>query len=338
MNIVALHHFLEPFQPFLTAPNVSEVCVNRAGEVWVDQAGTFTRYDVPQLTLAYLWQFASLVAEHNQRALSAEAPILSAVLPSGARVQFVVEPACEKGSFICSIREPSVATVPLERYFVNEARSAQDYALGAASLAEVYRTKNYSNFLTLAVQAKKNIVISGGTSTGKTTFLNSLLAQVPLTERIITIESDREVRSLHQNSVHLLAAQDGKSVAPVTMLDLLKASLRLRPDRLMVSELRAEEAFPYLRAINSGHPGSMTTLHADSPTGCFDQLAFMVMQGGHRLSRSEIITYAKSIIDIVVQLKRTVDGRRYVSDVYFKDACQPTSLVAPMSERKRAAS
>ena len=195
-----------------------------------------------------------------------------------------------------------------------------------------YKEKKYSEFLRLAVLERKNIIISGGTSTGKTTFLNALLRHIPIEERIITIETDREVRSGHPNAIHLLAAEEGKSVANITMLDLLKASLRLRPDRILVSELRAQEAFPYLRAINSGHPGSMTTLHADNPEGCFDQLAFMVIQGGSHLSRTELITYAKSIVDIVVQIKRTPEGQRYVSEVYFKDAMNCLPLVQPIRE------
>lgn len=330
MNAIALSFYLEPFQMYFDWEGVNEICINKPEELWVEQHGRFTRYDMPVLTSTYLWQFARLVAEFNNREISPETPTLSSTLPNGMRIQFVVEPACEKGSFVCSIRKPSVAQVALQDYFRNDNSHALDETNSAGTaLQAAYQSKDYTTFLRLAVLQQKNIIISGGTSTGKTTFLNSLLPFIPFEERLITIETDREVRSEHRNVVHLLAAEEGKSVANITMLGLLKASLRLRPDRILVSELRAEEAFPYLRAINSGHPGSITTLHANSPEGCFEQLAFMVIQGGSTLSRQELIAYAKSIIPIVVQIKRSQGGERYVSEVYFNDVInQP--LVTPI--------
>lgn len=330
MNPIALNHYLAPLQPYFDMAGVSEISINQPREIWVEQDGHFTRYELPILTLDYLMQLAGLVAEYNQRAISAEYPTLSSTLPNGFRVQFVVEPACEKGRFVCSIRRQAVKQVALSDYFLSEANGLLTDGIApsdvdqASSINEqlmlAYRQKDYETFLKLAVLAKKNIIVSGGTSTGKTTFLNALVQHIPLTERIITIETDREVRCPHLNVVHLLAAEEGRSLANITMLGLLKATLRLRPDRILVSELRAEEAFPFLRAVNSGHPGSMTTLHADSPSGCFDQLALMMIQGGSTLSRQEIIHYAKSIVNIVVQIKRSASGQRYISEIYFDQA------------------
>ena len=327
MNCVALTHYLKVFEPFFALPNVTELCINRPGELWVEQAGRFARYELPELTIEYLGQFARLVAESNQREISREHPTLSSVLPNRLRVQFVVEPACEAGSFICSIRQHAVQATQLSDYFrpelirlIKPTNSADVPTLENSELLAAYHANDFDTFLRLAVLHRKNIIISGGTSTGKTTFLNSLLDIIPLHERLITIETDREVHSAHPNAVHLLAAEEGLSVANITMLGLLKAALRLRPDRILVSELRAEEAFPYLRAINSGHPGSITTLHADSPLSCFDQLAFMVMQGHSVLSRQELIAYIRSIINVVVQIKRSPTGQRYISEIYFDDA------------------
>jgi type IV secretion system protein VirB11 len=327
MNSIALANYLLPFQSYFDLANVNEICINRPGEIWVEQAGSFKKYSAPILTESYLWQFTHLVAEYNSREISAESPTLSSTLPNGLRVQFVVPPACEKGSFVCSIRQKGVEQLSLSNYFnarseheIRQTQLGSKHSAMECPLREAYSYHDFETFLKLAITSKKNIIISGGTSTGKTTLLNALMQYIPLHERIITIESDREVICPHENAVHLLAAEEGKSVADITMLDLLKASLRLRPDRILVSELRAEEAFPYLRAINTGHPGSITTLHADSPAGCFDQLAFMVIQGGSHLSRQELIEYAKSIIQVIVQIKRTDKGDRYISEIYFNEA------------------
>lgn len=316
MNHVALDTFLLPFECYFKKPRVSEICINQPEAVWIEEAGQFDYEARPDLDKSYLLHLANLIAESNQREITREWPVLSATLPNGFRVQMVMEPACERGSFVCSIRKPSVVAVKLGDYFKQPVISAAD---PHDDLLRSYYSKDYENFLKLAVRFKKNILISGGTSTGKTTLLNTLLKEVPLSERLITIETDREVFSEHANAVHLLAV-DTASVANVTMIDLLAATLRLRPDRILVSELRSSEAYPYLRAVNSGHPGSITTLHADSIEGCFEQLALMVMQGGSLLSKENIITYAQSIIDVVVQIKRDDRGGRYISKLYFKDA------------------
>jgi type IV secretion system protein VirB11 len=320
---VALKHFLLPFQPFFEMNGVTDICINRPGEVWVEQNGEFACHKVDKLTDDFLWQFAQLVAEFNQREISPENPTLSSVLPNQLRVQFVVEPACEKGSFICAIRQKSIRRLPLSHYFakpihrIQQSQAVETHSTEDSQLLGTYLAEDYETFLRLAILQRKNIIISGGTGTGKTTFLNSLLPIVPLTERLITIESDREVIVEHPNAVHLLAAQDGKSVADITMLGLLKATLRLRPDRIFVSELREDEALPYLRAVNSGHPGSITTMHADSPANCFEQLAFMVMQGRANFTHTDLVAYAKSIINIVIQIKRNAVGERYISEIYF---------------------
>jgi len=327
MNHVALDTFLAPFECYFAKPRVSEICINQPAAVWIEEAGQFDYEVRPDLHLSYLLHLANLIAESNQREITREWPVLSATLPNGFRVQMVMEPACERGSFICSIRKPSVMSVQLSDYFNQPVRTNKQ---SQEDLSKAYAAKEYETFLKLAVKFKKNILISGGTSTGKTTLLNTLLKEIPLHERLITIETDREVFSDHANVVHLLAV-DTASVANVTISGLLVAALRLRPDRILVSELRSSEAYPYLRAVNSGHPGSITTLHADSIAGCFEQLALMVMQGGSLLSKENIITYAKSIIDIVVQIKRDDRGVRYISEIYFKDTQKPFTKTEPLN-------
>ena len=170
--------------------------------------------------------------------------------------------------------------------------------------------------LRLAVRGRKNIIVSGGTSTGKTTFLNALVKEIPLEERLILIEDTPEIRLEHPNAVGLVAARGSLGEARVSVEDLLQATLRLRPDRIILGELRGPEAYSFLRAVNSGHPGSITTVHADSPRAAVDQIALMVIQGGANLGRAEIVDYVGGVVDVAVQLSRR-DGRRVISEVAF---------------------
>jgi type IV secretion system protein VirB11 len=173
-----------------------------------------------------------------------------------------------------------------------------------------------SDVLRAAVRARRTILISGGTSSGKTTFLNALLCHVPPTERIITVEDTPEIQVTQPNALRLIAVRGDLGEARVTVDDLMQASLRLRPDRLIVGEIRGREAGTFLRAINTGHAGSFTTVHANSPESALEQVALMVMQGGLSLSRSETIAYCRAQIDVVVQLARR-GGRRMVTDLVW---------------------
>ena len=186
-------------------------------------------------------------------------------------------------------------------------------------LGKLLQEKKIKDFLRSAVLGKQNIIISGGTSTGKTTFTNAMLKAIPTEERLITCEDAREIElNQHPNRMHLLASKGGQGRAKVTTQDLIEACLRLRPDRIIVGELRGSEAFSFLRAINTGHPGSISTLHADTPAMALEQLKLMVMQAGLGMPPSEIREYILNVVDVVVQLKRGAKGKRYISEVYFK--------------------
>jgi len=163
------------------------------------------------------------------------------------------------------------------------------------------------------VKDRKTILISGGTSTGKTTFLNALLREVPVEERVIVVEDTAEVQLHGPNDLGLIAVKGELGEALINTDDLLQAALRLRPDRILLGELRGKEAVSFLRAVNTGHPGSFSTIHANSTAGALEQLALMVMQSGLGLSRSETIDYARSVIDVVVQLGREGAQRKIVA-------------------------
>jgi type IV secretion system protein VirB11 len=165
-------------------------------------------------------------------------------------------------------------------------------------------------FLDTAIRNRVSILISGGTSTGKTTFLNACLKSVDPNERILTLEDTRELFPTQKNVVHL--------IANVTIQSLLESSLRMRPDRLFVGEIRGAEAFTFLRAINTGHPGSMSTVHADTPQGAYEQLVMMIMQGGMAgsFSKGDLLSYLHMVIPVVIQLRRD-GGKRGVSEIFF---------------------
>jgi len=323
MSIAALDSYLLPLKEIMDRDGVSEVSINRPNEVWIENKGDMTREELPTFDINHLKSLARLVAQSTEQRLSEEEPLLSATLPNGYRIQIVFPPACEPGSVIISIRKPSSVKWSLEDYdrmgmfasaSVGEVEDKNDLIL--AKLLQLNRIKD---FLMRAVLYKKNIIISGGTSTGKTTFTNAMIQAIPHEERLITVEDAREIDlTYHKNRVHLIASKGGQGRAKVTTQDLIEACLRLRPERIIVGELRGAEAFSFLRAINTGHPGSISTLHADTPKMALEQLKMMVMQAGLGMAPSEITTYIKNVVDVIVQLKRGAKGKRYISEVYFK--------------------
>ncbi len=176
------------------------------------------------------------------------------------------------------------------------------------------KKRDVGALLSEAVRQRKTILISGGASTGKTTFLNALLQEIPADERLILIEDTPELRLVHANAVGLIAVRGSLGEAEVTAEDLLIASLRMRPDRIILGEVRGNEAMTFLRAANTGHPGSLCTIHADSPERAIDQLALLVLQTGPRMAWEDITEYVRRSVDFVVQLKRR-GGKRVVDSV-----------------------
>jgi type IV secretion system protein VirB11 len=169
-------------------------------------------------------------------------------------------------------------------------------------------------FLRAAIAARKTILISGGTSTGKTTFLNAMLGEIPTGERVVLVEDTPELKLPGANGVGLIAVKGELGEAKVTANELLQSALRLRPDRIVLGELRGAESVSFLRAINTGHPGSFSTIHANSLRGALEQLALMVMQTGIGLTRADTIAYSASVIDVVVQLERR-EGKRGIGAI-----------------------
>ncbi len=307
-----LARYLAPFHQWLAQNNVTEVIVNRPGEVWLEAQGEpeMIRVETPDVTTGLLSSLATQIARYSHQAISRENPLLAATLPSGDRIQ-IVAPGATRGEWAMAIRRHKLVDLSLDMYrgdkSRNNAQPITSNKIQEPPTAPVDR-------IIEAVRARKTILISGGTSSGKTTFLNALLKEVPPHERIVAIEDTAEIQLCHKNALGLVAVHGETGEAQVKTDDLLKASLRLRPDRIVVGEIRGTEAVTFLRAINTGHPGSFTTVHANTPAGALEQVAMMIMQARLGLNREETLAYIRSLVDVVVQLGRS-GGERYIADI-----------------------
>jgi type IV secretion system protein VirB11 len=317
---VYLRSYLAPLIGMLTRPDVTDIYVNRPGEIWVETlGGEVERHDAPALDAATLDRLARQIAALSHQGISREHPLLSASLPDGARVQIAAPPAT-RGPMALAIRKHVSANLALSDYatagaFAHTRRSTEPAGASIdAELARLLDAGDVAGMLAAAVRARKNILVSGGTSTGKTTFLNALIREIPPEERLILIEDTPELHQHHDNLVGLLAVRGSLGEARISATDLLAASLRMRPDRIILGELRGEEAYTFLRAINTGHPGSMTSVHADSAERAIEQIVLLVLQAGTQLSREDVRHYVKSTVDVYVQLAR-VGGKRSVAEV-----------------------
>jgi type IV secretion system protein VirB11 len=317
---VYLDTYLSALAPWLTRDDVTDLLINQPGEVWIETSGgMLTRIAAPQVTDVALARLARQIAAATHQGVNREQPLLSATLPDGGRVQIIAPPAT-RGGMAIAIRKHVIADLSVDELAkmglfaaaqANGRRTSRD-----DELAALLKSGDRTGFLKEAVRAKKTIVISGGTSTGKTTLLNALVREINTSERLMVIEDAPEIRLDHPNAVGLIAVRGDQGEAQVDADDLLRASLRMRPDRILLGELRGKEAFAFLRAVNSGHPGSLTTVHADTPEGAIDQIALLAMTSGLDLGWDKIQTYVRRVIDVIVQLERS-SGKRRVSDIRF---------------------
>ncbi|MDO9369839.1 MAG: P-type DNA transfer ATPase VirB11 [Sphingopyxis sp.] len=320
---VYLGLYLAPLAGLLARDDLTDFYVNRPGEVWAESlGGGIERIAVPALDETMLSRLARQIAAFSHQGISREHPLLAATLPDGSRIQIIAPPATREG-LVLAVRKHVVQDMTLADYAAGDAfagTSGTTLELRDAiddELRSLHDASDFTRLLRTAVRARRNILIAGGTSTGKTTFLNALIAEIPSEERLIFIEDTPELKMQHANSIGLLAARSVLGEARATADDLLAASLRMRPDRIILGELRGPEAFTFLRAVNTGHPGSMTTVHADSPQRAIEQIALLVLQTGTSLSRSDVDHYVRSTIDVYVQLAR-IGGRRHVSEVVLR--------------------
>jgi type IV secretion system protein VirB11 len=315
-----LDSFLAPLASCLAQEDVTDIWINRPGEIWLERlGGRLERIEDPAIDEKLLERMARQVAAHGSQGISRAQPLLAASLPDGSRVQFIAPPAT-RGGHALAIRRHVSSDLSLSDW--SQQGSLDDLAQSGAIDGDDVRFVSLGGadaeaVLRKAVRERRNILVSGGTSSGKTTFLNALLAEIPAEERLVLIEDTEELRLRHANAVGLIAARGQLAEADVSAEDLLIAALRMRPDRIILGELRGHEAFTFLRAVNTGHPGSMTTIHADTPRRAIEQLALLVLQAGSKLTRDDVRHYVRESVDVFVQLERRAGSRR-VSEIMLR--------------------
>jgi len=312
-------------QEYMASPDVTEICINRPGELYLESRDGWHRKEVPGLTLARALQFCTAVVNESntgQRITDAN-PVVSLTFPTGQRAQFVIPPACEAGTISITIRLPSRQMKTLAQYeedglFDQILEDPDGIPDQDRDLLELRTARRYADFFRQAVLGKKNIVVSGATGSGKTTFMKSLVHHIPAEERLVTIEDARELFIDQPNAVHLLYAKGGQSTSNVTAKSCMEACLRMKPDRIILAELRGDESFYFIRNCASGHPGSITSCHAGSTDQTWDQLALMVKASaeGSGLEFTTIKRLLMMTIDIVVHIKAHA-GRRYITGIDF---------------------
>ena len=320
---------LAPLQDFLDDKQVSEILINRPQEVFIERQGVLIRFDIPVLTTPYLRRLFTLIANENKQSLSESSPVLSGNLQDGSRVQLVIPAAAQHETL--SIRKFTLKNITFDDYaalgFFSKAQGVNLNAALTADLAtenllrNLYKNNNWSAFLSQAILAKKNIIISGGTSSGKTTFLNSCIHHIPPNERLITLEDTFEINVPHANLVRLKALkQVGATTPQISMQELVQASLRLRPDRLIMGEIRGREIFDFVSACSTGHSGALATIHANNPKVAFMRMAQLYkLNPVANMDEKDIYAVLHEVIDIIVQVAKTTQGRRLV-EVYYKNA------------------
>lgn len=310
---------------FMRSPDVTEICINRPGELYLENRDGWQRVEVPTLTFDRARQFCTAVVNESntgQRITDAD-PMVSLTFPTGQRAQFVIPPACDAGKVSITIRLPSKRTITLQQYedsgfFKQILEDNPTISEHDRELLDLRAARDYATFFKQAVHYKKNIVVSGATGSGKTTFMKSLVEFIPHDERLVTIEDARELFIGQPNVVHLLYSKGGQGTANVTAKSCMEACLRMKPDRIILAELRGDEAFYFIRNCASGHPGSITSCHAGSTEQTWDQLALMVKASseGSGLEFAVIKRLLMLTIDVVVHI-RAHAGSRYITGIDF---------------------
>jgi pilus assembly protein CpaF len=276
---------------------ITEIVINSPKRVFVERSGQFIQLNV-QLTKNDIMSFANEVAAFNRKVINEEHPLLDGNLPDGSRVNIVNEPYSQ-GSPAVTIRK-----------YLRHIKSFDDNP-------EVFGlNEKWVNFFKALVSSRSNIVVSGGTGVGKTTFLNLLLACLSSAERVVTIEDTIELQLGIPNVVRLEISQGNTTNGTqLSARDLVKNTLRMRPDRIILGEIRGGELFDLLQAMNTGHDGSMTSLHASSPAECFQRMENLFLMAGYEVPYHVVRKLVSTAVDFIIQISRDREGNRIISEI-----------------------
>lgn len=287
-----------PIQPLLDDPDISEVMVNRFDQVYIEQNGKVIKTNIKFESNEAIMRVIERIIMPLGRRVDPDSPMVDARLPDGSRVNAIIPPVALDG--------PSLT---IRKFGKGKLSIDQLIQLGTI-------TANMAEFVRACVLSKFNIIVSGGTGTGKTTLLNVLSSYIPENERIVTIEDAAELRLQQEHVVRLETKPPSvEGLGIVTIRDLVRNALRMRPDRIVVGEVRGGEAFDMLQAMNTGHDGSITTLHANSPRDTISRLETMCMMAGIDMPLKVIRQQVAAAIDLIVQLSRLKDGSRKVTAI-----------------------
>jgi type IV secretion system protein VirB11 len=317
---------IQPFMSMFEDSRVTEIAVNRPGEIWTEALGVWEKHKADYVDMGFMRALAIAVGSYTKGEISATRPILSATLPNNERVQFVMPPACEANTLSMTLRKPSQRFISLENYatqgfFDNVKPVTSSLSETDIELLALKKAGKIREFLTRAVHQNKNIMIAGETGSGKTTFMKALIAEIPRNQRIITIEDVPELfLPYHENHVHLFYPSEvtESDNAPVTAGSLLRSCMRMKPTRILPAEIRGGEAYDFLNACMTGHGGAITSIHAGSCKEALDRLSMLILQNnqGGKIPYEIIREKVRSTIDIVVHMP-LVEGRRSISEIWF---------------------
>jgi pilus assembly protein CpaF len=290
--------FLEPIGALLDDGAVSEILINGPSEIWIEQRGVLSRTELRFPNAAALEAALTNISQYAGRPFDRERPILEAHLPDGSRIEAVLSPIA-KGGPVVAIRRFSKSAVTVEKLV----------ELGSL-------TPLAARFLRKAVAAHLSVAVSGGTGTGKTSLLSAFVNSARPSERIVVIEDTREIDLSHPHVVYLEArSADERGRGRITIRDLLRATLRLRPDRIVIGEVRGAEALDLIQAMTSGHRGSWTTVHANGPHDALRRLETMTLMADSGLPLAAVRAQVASAVDLVIQIGRTAEGQRRVESI-----------------------
>ncbi len=340
-NVVLNAYAKRVFGKFLQDEEITEIAINKPKEIWTEKRGCWTQHVNEELTLEILQNFAPAFAGFNNTGISDINPIVSGTLETGERVQVVYPPASSKGTISVTLRKPSKHVFSHQSYiengyydalkfsdlcgrFTEDTKADTQASFAKNELIALLETENFPRFFERAVEIGKTIVFAGATGSGKTSFMKTLIEYIPQELRIITIEDTAEVKfRKHKNYVHLYYDAASKQNSIVTSASLLKSCLRMKPDRILLSEIRGAESWDFLKVVASGHSGSMTSLHAGNIEEAIEGIITRCFQNQecNNLDYDILQKMVLQSIDIICHIE-CKNGKRYISDIYFKDLHQ----------------